>query len=358
MQKAPSQRFRFEHFFKFIQENGWEWDFQSFTSDRGWKYLYSQTTIIHNLVTIISGFLRRFSLLFRINQYDTLFIHRELTPFGPPVFEWILAKVLGKRIIYDFDDAIWMNDGHDGNVIWTWLKWRSKIRSICRWSWKISAGNDFLAEFARKYNNSVVVMPTAVDTEVHRPLATSENKILRPDDGVGTQNDGKIIVGWTGSHTTMFYLNEIVPALKELEKKYDFEFHVISNKNPNLDLDSFRFIPWNKEREIEDLNAFDIGIMPLEDTEWAKGKCGFKLIQYGAMGIPSVASPVGVNKEIISEGENGFFASNHSEWIGKITLLQNTEVRQKMGKEAREVIENRYSVRSLTNRFVSLFEIS
>jgi len=352
LKKAPSQRFRFEHFLKSVEQAGWEWDFQSFTSERGWKNLYSNPTPIHNLMTLVSGTLRRVKILFRVDTYQVIFIHRELTPFGPPVFEWILTKALRKKVIYDFDDAIWMYDGHDENLIWTWLKWRSKIKSICKWSWKISAGNEFLADFARRCNDNVVVVPTVVDTDVHKPQVTPSNdEILR-----FATDDGKIIIGWTGSHSTMFYLKEVIPVLKELEKNFDFEFHVISNQDPEPDLKSYRFIKWKEESEIEDLAKFNIGIMPLPDTEWAKGKCGFKLIQYGAMGIPSIASPVGINKEIIEEGESGFLVREKKEWIEQLTLLINDEnLRIEMGENAKKYITKNYSAKSIKSRFLTLF---
>ena len=280
--------------------------------------------------------------MLRLSRYDFVLVHRETTPIGPPIFEWLISKVLKKKIIFDFDDAIWMNDGHDSVISW-WLKSRWKIQKICQWSWKVSAGNEFLADYARRYCRQVEVIPTVVDTEVHK---NSKFKI----------QNSKPIIGWTGSHSTLFYLDSIIPIIQELQKDYDFEFMVIANKNPELPLKKFRFTKWCKESEIDDLEQIDIGIMPLEDTEWAKGKCGFKLIQYGALEIPSVASPVGVNRQIIEHGVNGFLAETAMEWKESLrNLLEDEHLRKKIGKAARTKIENDYSVRAYQNSFIELF---
>lgn len=292
--------------------------------------------------------MRRKLDLFRALRNDVILIHRELTPIGPPVFEWILTKVFRKKIIYDFDDAIWMNDGHDGKLTWG-LKSRRKIRKICQWSWKVSVGNEFLAEYARQYCDQVVVIPTVVDTEVHKPINRAVT--LRH-----VQSD-KIVLGWTGSHSTLFYLNATLTVIKELQKKHDFTFLVIANRDPLLPLKNYQFIKWSKDTEVEDLQRIDIGIMPLEDTEWARGKCGFKLIQYGAIGIPSVASAVGTNIEVIEEGVSGFLISEIEHWKQRLEeLLVNEELRKKMGAAARKKIETHYSVSAIHAGFIKLFK--
>lgn len=343
LSQAPSQRFRFELFLKSIEEKGWKYDFQSFLSMRGWHSLYKQGHVLEKIISILAGNARRLLVLSRLSTYEFVLIHRELTPFGPPIFEWIIAKVFRKKIIYDFDDAIWLSDLEIENPIWRWLKWRSKVASICVWSWKVSTGNQYLADFAKRKCNQVVVVPTVVDTNIHRLIPRAKKQ--------------KPIIGWTGSHSTLFYLDEIVPLLQSLEKKYEFEFLVIANRKPNLPLNNFRFIPWNKETETEDLGLIDIGIMPLEDSEWAKGKCGFKLIQYMALEIPPVASPVGANSEIIQDGVNGFLVHSEDQWIQKLSMLiEDPNLRVKLGKAGRITIEHQYSVKANEIKFLSLLE--
>ena len=370
--EAPSQRFRFELFLKTTQHSGVKWDFQSFYSAKGWKKLYETPNPLLKAWLLLYGFARRKWALLKISHYDLVFVHREITPVGPPVFEWIIGNIFRKKIIFDFDDAIWMNDGHDSRLNW-WLKSRWKIKKICQWSYIISTGNQFLADYAQQYGDQVVLIPTIVDTQIHQknllrhaqldksstelpePLNPA-NQIKSVGDQWSTFNSKRPTVGWTGSHSTLFYLDSISPVLQALEKECDFEFVVIANKNPKLLLKNYRYIKWARATEIEDLSQIDIGIMPLEDTEWAKGKCGFKLIQYGAMSIPSVASPVGVNKEIIIDGVTGYLANSSEEWQKRLLLLlKNPELRNSMGAAARIHIEENYSVNIVKKRFLALF---
>ncbi|MFY0599360.1 MAG: glycosyltransferase [Cyclobacteriaceae bacterium] len=344
--KAPSQRFRFEHFSKFMKDAEINCNFHSFISSKDWNNLYSKGKSIDKMLFMLKGFWSRVSILFDIKKYSYVLIHRELTPFAPPIFEWIIAKVFKKKIIYDFDDAIWLADPNGENWIWKALKWRSKVSAICKWSWKVSAGNEYLADFARQYCSQVEIFPTIVDTGVHSPNAQAHKHPI-------TQSP---IIGWTGSHSTLFYLNELLPVLLELENDTEFEFLVIANKNPELPLKGFRFLPWNKETEIEDLSQIDIGVMPLEDNEWAKGKCGFKLIQYLSLEIPAVASPVGVNDQIVLDGKTGYLASSPSEWKEKLlSLIEDCELRKQIGIEGRKLIEEKYSVKSQQENFLNLF---
>jgi Glycosyltransferase len=166
----------------------------------------------------------------------------------------------------------------------------------------------------------------------------------------------KIVIGWTGSHTTAQYLNFLVPVLKSLEKDFEFEFKVISNENPNLNLKSFSYTPWNKETEIADLAQINIGVMPLKDDQWAQGKCGFKALQYMALEIPSVASPVGVNTEIINDTINGFLAKTEQDWFDKLKLLlEQEDLRTRIGKAGYKTIEQKYSVKANEVNYLALF---
>jgi len=193
----------------------------------------------------------------------------------------------------------------------------------------------------------VEIIPTVVDTETHKPVEVSSSR---------ESHKQHLTVGWTGSHTTLFYLAEVVPILVDLQKIYDFTFLVIANKDPQLQLKHYQFIHWSKETEVEDLQQMDIGIMPLEDTQWAKGKCGFKLIQYGAIGIPSIGTSVGVNAEVIKEGETGFLVSDTESWKNKLELLlKDSELRNTMGKAARKKIMADYSVTAVNQKFIELF---
>ena len=340
--QAPSQRFRFEQYLAILEDNGHQWQFQPFLSEKTWSILYKPGHYLQKVSGIISGFLRRFKILFQLSGYDFILLHREATPIGPPIFEWLIARVFKKEIIYDFDDAIWIPNTSQENRISSFLKWNKKVSQICKWSHGISAGNAYLADFASKFNSNVTINPTTIDTDhLHNKLKNQESE--------------KIIIGWTGSHSTLRYIDFVIPILEKLEYHLDFEFHVIANQNPNLELKSFRFVPWRKETEVEDLLKFNIGIMPLETDPWSEGKCGFKALQYLALGTPTIASPIGVNKDIVLEGENGFLCSTPSEWEEKLTLLQDTELRKRLGDKGRKSIIDHYSVQSNKENFLALF---
>jgi glycosyltransferase involved in cell wall biosynthesis len=344
--QAPSQRFRFEQYTELLSRQGHMLKFQSFTSQADWLSLYSTSNPFTRFLIIIKGVIKRFIVLFSVPFQDFIFIHREVTPLGPPVFEWIIARVFRKKIIYDFDDAIWLTDKEESRLE-QWLRWRSKVGAICRWSYRVSCGNEYLATYARKFNASVVVNPTTIDTEtLHHPARLQQAK--HPE---------QVVIGWTGSHSTIKYLNQLVPVLKNLEQKFpQVSFLVIANRNPQLPLQRCVFLPWRKESEVEDLARIAIGIMPLPDDEWTRGKCGFKALQYMALEIPCVASPVGVNTRIIEHGNTGLLAATPNEWNSCLTaLITDNQLRTKIGKAGRKKVKQYYSVTSNASLFMSLF---
>lgn len=342
--QAPSQRFRVEAYFSLLKANNISFDVDEFLSDKAWKILYRQGSILQKGGAVLKGFLKRFYiLLFRAVNYQYIFIHREAAPLGPPFFEWFIAKVLRKKIIYDFDDAIWIPNVTESNKLARLLKCFWKVKWICRWSYKVSAGNEYLANYALQYNRNVVYNPTCVDTE-------SKYNTIAP------QQRYPVVIGWTGSHSTIQFLAEGIPALQELEKKEKFKFLTICDKKPPFNLLSLEFKPWNSQTEIADLLQMNIGIMPLKTDAWSEGKCGFKLIQYMALGIPALASPVGVNKKIIEHGENGYLCATDEEWVKYLMELLNDEKkRAEFGQKGRAKILKEYSIASNSANFLSLF---
>lgn len=342
--EAPSQRFRFEQYYGYLKAEGFEIHFQSFWDRQAWQILYCPGNWGAKFFGLLRGFLRRLSLLWRARRYDFVFVHRELTPVGPPVLEWWISRVLKKPFIYDFDDAIWLPNTSKQNRMVAFIKWHSKVKNICRYAHKVSVGNDYLAEFARQWNPAVVTIPTTIDTDYHRPVA---QKNMASDT---------IILGWTGTHSTLAYLKIIAPVLWQLAEKYNIQVRVICNVTPDFELPALDFVQWSKEREIEDLQAIDIGLMPLIDDAWAKGKCGFKALQYMALEIPPVVSPVGVNTQIVAHGQRGFCAHTAQDWYRYLEqLIQEPHLRLKLGQAGRSFVEKHYSVRANQMSVVRLF---
>jgi glycosyltransferase involved in cell wall biosynthesis len=348
VKESPSQRFRFEQYFSLLSTTGIVYRYQSFWDIEAWRILYKKGHTLQKVMGFTRGVLRRMLAPWLILSYDIVFIHREALPVGPPLLEWFIARILRKKIVYDFDDAIWLPNTSEANSLASRIKWHSKVKSICRWSYRVSCGNAYLAAFARQYNTRVVVNPTTIDTDsLHNPARYP----LPAKRDVTT-------LGWTGSHSTLKYLDDIVPVLQQLEARYgnSIEFVVIADKAPLLDLKYLRFVPWNKEHEAEDLMQLDIGIMPLTDDIWAKGKCGFKALQYMALQIPAVISPVGVNTEIVDHGENGFLCDTPEEWLDALDrLIHDKALRRSMGVKGRNKIIRAYSVGSNSDTVSGLF---
>lgn len=345
--RAPSQRFRFEQYLEALTAAGHTYTLAPFLSEATWRILYQPGQTGRKVAGILAGFARRLGLLAAVPGYDVVFMHREAAPIGSPWLEWLMAKVLRKPIVYDFDDAIWLKDPAGETGLIARLKWQQKVSSLCRWAWKNSCGNTYLRDYARQFNSAAVINPTTLDTDrLHNQVRDQ----LAP---------GPLVIGWTGTHTTLRHLDLIWPVLRQLEAEgHEFEFCVIANQPPaDPGLRGFRFRPWRKDTEIADLLTFHVGLMPLVDDPWARGKCAFKALQYMALGVPALVSPVGMNTEVVADGQNGFVCAGPAEWEAALRrLLAEPGLRAELGAAARRTIVERYSVRSNTANFLALFD--
>lgn len=340
---SPAQRFRFELYKELLQSNNYTVTTSSFIDENGYAVIFKQGFFIRKSLAVLSGFLRSFLLLFTVKKYDYIFLQCGVAPIGPPIFEWILIKLLKKKVVYDFDGAIWLHQSSDKNNVPQILRNVNKVPLICRWAYKLSCGNQFLCNYGSQYNANVVYNPTCVDTEHHHNILTNHDV-------------EKITIGWTGSFSTLKYLYMVQPVLKRLQQKYDCNILVICNQQPELDLKNVRYVEWTAENEVTELATCQVGLMPLTKDEWSEGKCGFKLIQYLALEIPSVSSSVGVNKRIIEQDINGYLCDKEDEWYTAIEkLILDTELRKRMGKEGRKKIIREYSLLSNGDNFIELF---
>lgn len=262
----------------------------------------------------------------QLRDYDVTFLQKRI--FSIP---WILAaSVFARKLIFDFDDAIWTNP----NMDWSALKKMRlglRLRSILSRASCVTVGNTYLADYAGRYNRNVKIIPTCIDTAYYRP---------------GPQRDGKTVrIGWVGSRPNLIYLEHLEPVFKRLAVNSDISLVVICDqeyRSPNVPTE---FTPWSLEGELDALQSFDIGVMPLVDNEWTRGKCGFKTIQYMACGIPSVSSRAGFSRDLVVDGVNGFLSGDEDEWVEKLMLLaRNDSLRRTMGLEGRRTAEERYSI--------------
>lgn len=343
--RSPSQRYRFEQFTSYWEKHG-------FTHRTAWlldevddKKFYAAGNIPAKGAIFLKCLRRRAIHVREAKEYDIIFVQREAFMTGSTRFERLLARS-GVPMIYDFDDAIWHLDVSDGNRRLAWLKDPGKTAKIIPLASHVIAGNDYLADFARPLNANVEVIPTVVDTERYVPIENAP----RPD--------GKVVVGWTGSHTSMAHLIQVIPMLQALyaAHKDKIVFRVISDRAfevPGLPVEN---IPWKSATEAEDLAPMDIGIMPIPDNEWSRGKCGFKGLQYMGMAKPAVMSRVGVNITMIDDGKNGFLAGSQEEWLEKLgQLVRDSDLRGRLGRAARATVEQKYSVHAWRDRYLELF---
>jgi glycosyltransferase involved in cell wall biosynthesis len=342
---SPGQRFRFEQYLNILRERGVHIDVRPFLDMDTMRVLYKPGHVFQKVTGVISGFARRLLTLPRVFAYDYIFVHREATPIGPPFVEAILF-LLGRKVIFDFDDAIFISKTSKVNRIVAFVKWSSKIRFITRHSMKVAVCNNYLVNWVKQYNANAVLLPTTIDLDYHRPIAKPPIATRRP------------VIGWTGTQSTMVYLELVREALSELQTRYDFEFRVICDVDPKFpELKNYRFIKWALASEIEDLAGMDVGIMPVPQGEWEQGKVGFKAIQYSGVAAAPVVSSTGSGHEVVLHGKTGFVVDNGKEsWVNALSsLLNNPDQLEAMGQAAREYIDTRYSVRSQVPTYLALF---
>lgn len=350
--RVGGQRFRFEQYIDVLTERGVAVDFYPFYTPATYRILYQQGKQVAKMRGVLGSMLRRLGLLCCIFRYDYVFLYREALPFGLPVWEWIVCKLLRKRLIIDFDDAIWLPPQYSRHGRLSWLRYPAKLGYICRWAYAASCGNNFLAAYALQQGaQRVVLMPTTLDLNQHHNQLKQHQLASLPHE------QRPIIIGWTGTHTTLPYLEQFYPIAERLAQHYNIQLQVIANAAPATQLPFVRYIAWNAATEISDLLHFDIGIMPLNDTVWEQGKCGFKALQYMALGIPTVASGVGVNGDIIQHQHNGLIANTADEWYHCIAqLIEQPQLRQQLGRQGHQTVAERYSKQSQQDTFWSLFE--
>ncbi|MEO5328903.1 MAG: glycosyltransferase family 4 protein [Magnetococcus sp. THC-1_WYH] len=292
---------------------------------------------------VLRAFARRIWSVLSVPRNAVIVIEYELLPWFPAVLEhWLAWR--GCRMVMDYDDAIFhLYDAHPNP--WVRRLIGHKIATVMRLAHTVVAGNPYLADYARRAGaQRVEVIPTVIDL-VRYPMT---------ERGSGSE---PYTIGWIGSPSTAPYLCHIAPALAEVCKNRQVKLRVVGSGQIDLPGVPAEWIPWNETTEVDEIRGFDVGIMPLPDEPWTRGKCGFKLIQYMACGLPVVASPVGVNSEIVEEGVNGFFAKTAEEWTEALRILKcNAVLRQQMGEAGRRKVEQQYALQVTGPRLVALIQ--
>src|SRR5437762_7151777 len=338
---SPGQRYRIEQWQGRLQQLGIEITFAAFEDQNLNSVLYSRKHWVRKGMRIGKAFIRRLSTITRSELYDLVYVFREASLLGPSIFERLI-RLRHVPLVFDFDDAVFLPYRSPSNGWFSLLKAPAKTGTICRLASQVMVGNNYLAEYARRFNQNVTVIPTTIDTDTYR---------LQP-----VRDAALPVIGWTGSYSTVPHLNLLRSTLSELAKRERFRLRVIGPPNCEIKGIDVEVLPWRSHSEVQDLAAIDIGIMPLPDDPWSRGKCGCKALQYMGLGIPAVCSAVGVNADLIRDGENGFLANSADEWIAKLTLLLRLpELRRKLGLAGRKTVEERFSASSQVPRVHEIF---
>jgi glycosyltransferase involved in cell wall biosynthesis len=330
--EAASTRYRVIQFIKPLSEKGISLTVRPFLDSELQASLYNRAAWPRTAFGLLRAALRRFGSIARAQQADVLFVQREAMILGPPIFEWLAARVLKRPMVLDLDDATYVSYtsptyGRLGKA----LKWPGKTDVLIRWATSVTCGNRALAEYVSSKGTRAHVIPTVVDTEVFCPVVKNERQ------------PRELVLGWVGTHSTFPYLQSIFPVLQELARQYKFRLKVVGagTKEINIPGVLVENLEWKLEREVSDFQSFDIGLYPISASfypnEWAAGKSGFKAIQYMAVGIPYVATPIGAIAEIGEVGTTHFCASTNEEWRAALTLLITDRERcEMMGSAGRE----------------------
>jgi glycosyltransferase involved in cell wall biosynthesis len=333
---APGQRFRIEQWAPLLSdEHGITVDFSVFESPQLTHVLYEPGKRAAKAAYLVRDSIRRRSVLALAKEYDCVLIYREASLFGPALYERLLART-GKPIIFDFDDAIWLHNTGSVNGWFTRLRFPGKTATICRLASAVVVSNSYLASYARRLNDNIAVIPSTIDLDlfpVQPPL----------------KDESPFVIVWSGSVSTLPHLETARGALERIGRKRKTVLRVISSRPPERSFDGIdlQFIPWSADSEAAQLGASHVGIMPLPDDEFTRGKGGFKALLYMAVGRPVVISPVGVNAEIVVPGTNGLLARTEDEWVEALdALAESPSLRHRLAKAARVNVENGYSAQS------------
>ncbi|MFC6998580.1 glycosyltransferase [Rufibacter roseus] len=341
--KAPSQRLKFEQYVPIFKKEGIEVEYSSFFDEEAWSILYKKGKFISKVAAVFRGYFRRVSDLFRLRKYDVVFVHLWVTPIGPPIFEWIYSRV-GRNMIYDIDDLVFLNSAKH-------MAWWKKILSskdkpiyLMKKAEHVLTGTPYLKDFALRYNPNSTDISVTMDTERYMPINTYSN-------------EGKVVVGWSGSVSTSPYLFLLKDVLQEVNAKFPFKLLVIGDKQFHIEGLDIETLDWTQEMEIPTLQRMDIGLYPLPlDDEWVLGKSGGKALQYMAVGVPAIATAIGANFRVIEDGVSGYLVTTKEEWKERLLyLLQHPEERRKIGLAGRKRIEEKFSVKKTKYTYLAVF---
>ncbi len=326
-----------------LAQSGVSLDVVPFFTDAHLGVAYSRSTLLQRVRKVclyVGSVASRLLTLRRARRYDLLWVQTEAVPFFPLFVENMLRKS-NIPVVVDYDDAVQVH--YERLASDTLAKYlHGRIAAVMASSSMVVVGNSYLAQYARRLNSSVAVIPSCIDTDKYHNLPA----------GRGTN---EFVVGWIGTPLTARYLAMLGAPLRRLALECDLVVHAVGVADLAIEGVRTRCLPWAEETEARDVAGFDVGVMPLPDDDFTRGKCGVKLLQYMAAGVPGVASPVGVNSDIVVHGANGMLARTDEDWYQCLrTLALDAGARTRLGEEARRTVESEFSLKA---RFSQLSEV-
>jgi glycosyltransferase involved in cell wall biosynthesis len=336
--EAAATRFRLQQFIEPLARRGITLTIVPFLDSKRFKQLYDQQSVAKTVFSFVGSALRRLTDLLSARKADVVLIQREAMIVGPPLVEWMATRVMKRPMVLDLDDATYVSyTSPTYGGIGKTLKWFGKTDDLIRWAHVVVCGNNSIAEYVSSKGTQTRIIPTVVDTEVFRPAQPA-------------RSDAAVVLGWIGTHSTFPYLQTIFPVLTDLAQRHQIRLKIVGAGKTNVDLPGVEVesLPWSLDREVEDFQSLDIGLYPIDEKlyeGWASGKSGFKAIQYMAVGVPYVATPVGGSSEIGEAGVTHLFAKTHDEWYRALEdLIINSEWRRTMGAAGREHVTKHYAL--------------
>jgi glycosyltransferase involved in cell wall biosynthesis len=330
---GASSRLRFLQYFPWLQQAGMQVTVQPLLSDQLLQKRYQNGR--YGLWSLLKAYISRCHALLRRSQFDLVWIEKEALQWFPLWLE--LALLRGTPYVLDYDDAVFHHYDQHANP-WVRRVYGRRLDGLMARAALVVAGNGYLARRAREAGaGRVEVIPTVIDLKRYGEQQGTASKQLF--------HDSRPRIVWIGSPSTACYLQLLTEPLQALSKRHAFVLRVIGGGAVDIPGVQVESLPWSEDTEVKNISECAIGVMPLLDTSWERGKCGYKLIQYMACGLPVVASSVGVNKEIVQQGENGYLADTPDEWFVALeNLLQEEVLRQSMGRTGRQMVALTYCV--------------
>ena len=343
--EAAATRYRLQQFIDPLAARGIELTVKPFLSSDSFKRLYRHHSRVRTAVDLMSATARRLASCAMLGRADVILVQREAMILGPPIVEWLAARVFQRPMVLDLDDATYVpyTSPTYGGLAKA-LKFFRKTDDLIRWSRVVICGNQTVAEYVSSKGARAEIIPTVVDTEKFKPAASGHRSVP--------------VVGWVGTHSTFPFVQTILPALSEVAKTQTFKLKIVGAGSADVSVPGIEVenLEWKMEREVADFQSLDVGLYPVNaDNNWATGKSGFKAIQYMAAGVPYVATPIGAAAHIGQENLTHFFATTQEEWIEKLkTLLNDPKRRREMGEAGRRHAVECYHLESQAEKLAKV----